>query len=1190
MNPAPLVSLVIPAAHPRFFRAALQSALDQTWEALEIIVCDDCQTGEVKAIFDELVASADPRARYVANSQRLGFEGNLLKCLAEARGEFIKFLCDDDLLYATCVDSQARALIQNPDAALVTGWRLLIDSDDRLLPARMENSTLVPYDALFMGNDMLALFKKTLRNYLGGFSCALMRKADVDELLPALAQPGQGFLGLLDFALFLCLLRRGHLIALSAGSSSERLHPDRLSKRPDVLSGINTQWQWLEQMLEAREGEAPPAPGYVRFVSMRNASQQPRDWDEVSLYNLLGARQGVASHRVGCDAQSYTELYTEWLACRTYTPAQKKLLARRIDSWSWQPRIVPIIIDEYGDAESVEVTLESLASQDYPAQSVVLLSHGEYGEVGRVLRFELQNDWVVQVSEILPLLEHADWVYLLRAGDRLVEPALLVLAERVAQTSGLKCIYSDEGAICGVESVEPIFKPDFNLDLMRAYPYVGRVLAFERQYLLESGLDPRHGELAPHDAIWRLVEAVGPHTVGHIAEILVESKFGFSEWLSLPQVVQGSEPLVAAHLRRIGVEHVIRHDRLPLLNRIEYRHAEQPLISIIVTIRDQLGALERCLESVFTHTAYPHYEVLIVDRNSQTDEARGWLSAMAGLGSDKLRIISAGNDNDAVALNLAAQHARGDYLLLLSAYTIICESDWIGGLLNHALRPEVGIVGPRIVDTQGRNLYAGLVLGMEGIVGRPGLYTDQAEPGYLHRLELTQNWSALNGSCLMVRKEVFNAVGPLDEQMLTLGFNDLDLCLSAGRQGYLVVWTPDSRVILLDHSAPERSTGFHERLRQEQQDFCRKWLAQLSLDPAYNHNLALTEAGSFQLEPGLKTGWNPFCSRHLPCILGMAINTSAVGHYRLSQPLLELQAAGRVVGRMTYETPSIAEVERLSPDVVVIQGRYSEAKLPDIERIKAFSNAMRIFELDDYIIDVPLKNEHRRSMPDNMESVLRRGMGMCDRVVVSTQPLADALSSMHSDIRVVPNMLAPNMWDGLRSSRRTSDKPRIGWGGGTSHRGDLELIAEVIRELADEVEWVFFGMCPDLLRPYIHEYHKAVHLPAYPAKLASLNLDLAVAPLETHIFNDCKSNLRLLEYGACGYPVVCSDTLAYRGHLPATRVKSNNTQEWLEAIRMHLSDPDASYRMGDELRETVLRDFMLRDENLQYWANGWLPD
>ena len=60
--------------------------------------------------------------------------------------------------------------------------------------------------------------------------------------------------------------------------------------------------------------------------------------------------------------------------------------------------------------------------------------------------------------------------------------------------------------------------------------------------------------------------------------------------------------------------------------------------------------------------------------------------------------------------------------------------------------------------------------------------------------------------------------------------------------------------------------------------------------------------------------------------------------------------------------------------------------------------------------------------------------------------------------------------------------------------------------------------------------------------------------------------------------------------MPCTRLAANTTEEWLEAIRMHLADPQASYRMGDELHDVVMRDFMLRGDNLQYWVNGWLAD
>ncbi len=81
----------------------------------------------------------------------------------------------------------------------------------------------------------------------------------------------------------------------------------------------------------------------------------------------------------------------------------------------------------------------------------------------------------------------------------------------------------------------------------------------------------------------------------------------------------------------------------------------------------------------------------------------------------------------------------------------------------------------------------------------------------------------------------------------------------------------------------------------------------------------------------------------------------------------------------------------------------------------------------------------------------------------------------------------------------------------------------------------------------------------YPAKLASLKLDLALAPLEHNVFNECKSNLRLLEYGACGFATICTDIVPYQGDLPVTRVR-NRHKDWADAIRMHLADLDATWQ------------------------------
>ncbi|MFJ2488644.1 glycosyltransferase [Pseudomonas sp. NPDC087639] len=1186
MNQHPLVSIVIPAFNPRFFDQALMSALAQTYEHLEIVICDDSDDEQIRQIVESFAEPAHP-IRYLRNPQRLGLQNNVLRCVEEARGEFVKVLCDDDRLFAPSIALQAQVLIDHADANLVFALRMLSDAGNFLLPPRVDNCRFSPNDALFKGDDMLAIFESTPLNFVGNFSAALMRRADVLELLPALIQEGAGFVATLDFALFVCLMRRGNMVSLNTVLSTERLYPERLSRTPEMLKRARVEWEWLAQMLVARSGEAAPAAGWVRYIDLANINDQPHAWQELCVTRILGNRNTVVSGRVGAESESYDDFYREWLSIRCFSPVEQQQMPQRIASWSTRSQIVPIVIDPDGDIEALQATLRGIEAQLYAPAAVVLLSDAQCDVGERVLQLPFQADWAQQLNAVIPQLEGADWFYLLRAGDTLRESALLILAERIAATPGLLCAYSDEGALIEGESIEPVFKPDFNLDLMRAYPYVGRALAFERQrYLAVGGFDPAHGELAPHDLLWRLVEEAGPQTIEHIAEIQVESSLTYAQWLSLPEVIDHNAAMVGAHLQRIGVDYSIRHEEMPLINRVDYHHAENPLVSIIIRAGDSLHALQRCTESLIEHTAYSRYEILLVDTGSTESAMIEWLAAMAQLGASMLRVVQyAGADNVAALRNFAADQARGEYLLLLDAEAVIYESDWLDELLNQARRPEVAVVGARLLSPEGAIVSAGLILGLAGPVGSPFAGESASSRGYMQRLHVVQNWSAVSSQCLMVRKQVFDALGQFDGETFARGLSDVDLCLRAGSDGYLVVWTPYASVVI----APLTENAPLALSEKEEEAFHRQWMPKIIKDPAYSPSLSLG-VSSFSLEPSLRNNWNPFCSRHLPLILGLPVNSSAVGHYRVTGPLAELEASGRALGRWAYESPSTVEIERLAPDSIILQCRYSDGAVSDIQRIKKYSSALRIFELDDYVISAPKKNTHARNKPVNTEQMLREGIALCDRVVVTTQALSDALSSMHSDIRIVPNMLSPEPWATLTSHRRTSSKPRVGWGGGTSHSGDLEIIAEVVRELANEVEWVFFGMCPDELRPYIHEFHSAISLQSYPFKLASLNLDLALAPLEFHIFNDCKSNLRLLEYGACGYPVICTDTEAYRGHLPCTKVYSNSTAEWLQAIRMHLADPDASYRMGDELKEAVHRDFMLRGDNLNHWLWGWLPD
>jgi len=184
--------------------------------------------------------------------------------------------------------------------------------------------------------------------------------------------------------------------------------------------------------------------------------------------------------------------------------------------------------------------------------------------------------------------------------------------------------------------------------------------------------------------------------------------------------------------------------------------------------------------------------------------------------------------------------------------------------------------------------------------------------------------------------------------------------------------------------------------------------------------------------------------------------------------------------------------------------------------------------------------------------------------------------------------LPRDRWAGLRSRRNRGPKPRFGWVGATQHRGDLELVFEVVRALADEVDWVFMGMCPDEIRPYVKEFVGWTAIEDYPKRMAALDLDLAIAPLEINAFNECKSNLRLLEYGACGWPVVCSDILPYRAFdAPVVRLP-NHASKWIATLRELAHAPQARAHLGDGLRNWVERNFWL-DRQMSAWASAFAP-
>ena len=322
-------------------------------------------------------------------------------------------------------------------------------------------------------------------------------------------------------------------------------------------------------------------------------------------------------------------------------------------------------------------------------------------------------------------------------------------------------------------------------------------------------------------------------------------------------------------------------------------------------------------------------------------------------------------------------------------------------------------------------------------------------------------------------------------------------------------------------------------------------------------------------------------------VLAHPTDYAGSGLHRIIQPFNALCEKGVIEGVLSTELLSVVELERYSPDVILLQRQIDENSLQAMRRMKAFSRAFKVYDLDAYLPNLAVNGMQQHPSSDDVLRLLRGGLSYMDRLVVPTEFMAQVFEGFNADIRIVRNRLDPRCWNSVSSKRRCADKPRVGWAGGANNVSELGIIADVIKALASEVHWVILGGCPDQLRPYVQELHKEVAIEHYPAKLASLNLDIALAPLQDSLINRCKSSLRLLEYGACGFPVICSNIEAYRCELPVKRVE-NRLECWVDAIRAHANDLDAAAELGDYLQACVRRDWMLDGPAIETWRNTWL--
>ena len=245
--------------------------------------------------------------------------------------------------------------------------------------------------------------------------------------------------------------------------------------------------------------------------------------------------------------------------------------------------------------------------------------------------------------------------------------------------------------------------------------------------------------------------------------------------------------------------------------------------------------------------------------------------------------------------------------------------------------------------------------------------------------------------------------------------------------------------------------------------------------------------------------------------------------------------------------PMFQEILRLNPTAVLFHNVFSHKAIELINQLKQRSSQTKVvFLQDDLITELPDYHPLFGNQSDDLQERIETVHHLADRVVFSTKRLASNYDLPNG--HVVSNSVDPKEWPAqrLRNARPMQTPLRIAWTGAHQHEGDLRLLRNVMKHTHHKVDWILFGLSPAYLRPYAKEFHDMIQFDEYPEKLHSLNIDLAVVPLQDNEFNRCKSNIKLLELGILGIPVIASKRAPYID-APVCLV-DEDPEDWIEQI------------------------------------------
>lgn len=549
--------------------------------------------------------------------------------------------------------------------------------------------------------------------------------------------------------------------------------------------------------------------------------------------------------------------YYRWLLRHYPRPSTLKKMTKRSKTFAHRPLISVLMPVFRPPIDFLEQAIASVKSQSYENWELCIVDDGsqspeietlirKFAERDNRVRIHIssENRGIVAASNLALSFAQGEFVALLDHDDLLTPHALFRVVENLQKHPHADVFYSDEDKMNERGQLQGVyFKPDWCPDSFLSRMYLCHLTVLRKSLARDLGgfrEEFEGGHL--YDLLLRLTEV--SNKIFHIPDVLYHWRMHPGSTAKSaevkPYVYEADKRALEEALVRRGEEgDVVPVGPVPGFYNIRYRIRKSGMISIIIPSKDHAALLGRCLESIFSKSTYRHFEIILVDNGSTQNEALSLLDEWSRKEPQRFKTLRLDVPfNFSYLCNQGVALASGEYLLFLNNDTEVISEDWLEAMLEQAQRPSIGAVGALLFYENGCIQHAGAILGLGGVAAHShrGLPGDSL--GYAGQVITTNNYLSVAATCLMCRREVFEEVGPFDEE-LPGDYEDVDLCLKMHERGYRNVSLPHVKLYHYESFTRGKDYAKKDPIQQKRSvEIIRsRWRKYIEHDPCYSPHL-----------------------------------------------------------------------------------------------------------------------------------------------------------------------------------------------------------------------------------------------------------------------------------------------------------------------------------------------------------------